>query len=223
MANRYTRKLTPSLLNEDEFGSESKHLFELITGSARSHMPDTHGWVVDESQNEDGVEVEYFYGGFKGLIALRSGIDVNSIKGEGMVRSKFVLISLTCQDKRRVDAEQAEAEVVEGFEKTCSFIGAGLSLVLILIAQVSFIGVFSLRMTVLAVFVGFFFGGLVGYLMGDQISTLLGRKNRVVTFDDEVDLGVARADWSAFIDSMVEPIEVFSDATESVRSTATVL
>lgn len=224
MPNRYTRKLKPTLLSGDTLTLEARELFATITQLARQRLSSAHGWsLLEEADGDEGMIVECAYSDFRGTIELRAGADLMSVRGEGMLRTLYVLISLTCQDKRKVDAEIAEAKVEQGFEKVGSFIGAGVALILSLMFQVGFFRLVSLRVTAVFVFIGFFAGGMFGYLMGDQIADFLGRKSRVKTFDDQVDLGVARADWSDFIESVIEPIDAFAQSAEAVPSKSIVL
>lgn len=186
-------------------------------------MAKQHGWTVSEYESADGVELECRYYDFKGVVSLTQGSDIHSVKGKGMVRSRYVLISTTCQDKRKVDALIVGNEIVSGFEKTFSYIGAAFVGVLGLMIQVVVLRVISLEVTAGCFIAGFFLGGLFGYLMGDRIAAYRNRNQTVTTFDGQVDMGVARADWSDFIKSIIEPVDTFALEVESKPSTATIL
>lgn len=223
MPVRYTRKLQPTLLSDEMLSERTDELSQFIVESAWGMMPESNGWSVTRHHTDDILEHEYSYGDFKGLIAVSHGIDVKSVQGEGMVRSPYVMVSATCQDKRKVESQVAKAEVVQGFEKVFSVIGAGVLGILGLFVQIAILRVISWEVTIGGFVVGFFLGGLTGYLLGDPISTYLGRNSNVKTEDDHIDLGVAREEWGRFIDSIIEPIDDFSALSEATPSVPTII
>lgn len=223
MANRYTRNLKPDVLSVDPLAEHTDAFFTRVTGTARRLMSESNGWLLYEHDAGDSLNHEYYFGDFKGTISLKRGVDLESVRGAGMVRTPYVLVSLTCQDSRKVNAQVAETQVVQRFEKVFSLIGSAVVGVLGLFVQIAVLRVISFEVTAGCFFVGFFLGGLIGYLLGEPISNYLGRGSRVKTEADHVDLGVARAEWSDFIEAMIEPVEAFSQAVERRPSTATII
>ena len=223
MPVRYTRKLQPTLINDELLAERTDELSQFIVESARGRMPESNGWSVSCRDTDDTLEHEYTFADFKGLIAFSHGVDLKSVQGEGMVRSPYVMISATCQDKRKVESQVAKAEVVQGFEKVFSVIGAAVLGILGLFVQITVLRVISWEVTIGCFIVGFFLGGLTGFMLGDPIRAFLGCKSNVKTEDDHIDLGVAREEWSHFIDSIVEPIENFSALAESTPSSPMII
>ncbi|MGJ8641619.1 MAG: hypothetical protein ACSHYA_19665 [Opitutaceae bacterium] len=224
MPVRYTRKIQPTIVGGDLLAEQVDRLSQFIGDSACVMMPQANGWrIVDHGSGDDSLNREYFFGDFKGALTVDVGVDVKNVRGEGMVRCPYVLVSATCQDKRKVDAQVAEAEVVQSFEKTFSVIGSAVVGVLCLIVQISVLRVVSLKLTAVCFIVGFFLGGLVGFMIGEPISAFFGRKATLKTEDDHVGLGVARAEWSDFIDSIIDPIDTFSAQVEATPSSVIII
>ncbi len=224
MPVRYTRKLKPTLLTGELLIKHSNELVGFIKESARCSMSESNGWTVHDShEGDDLLNQEYGYGDFKGTLSVSSGVDLTSVRGEGMLRSPYLMISVTSQDKRKVDSQLAETEIVQGFEKIFSIIGSIAVGLVGVFFQVEILDVIFLEVTFGCFVVGFFLGGFIGYMFGEPISAFLTSKSKVKTEDDHVDLGVARGEWSYFIDSIIEPIEVFSKLVEETPSSVTII
>ncbi|GHB92533.1 hypothetical protein [Cerasicoccus arenae] len=216
MAIRYTRKIIPDRLDEAQLEEDSSALYSLLHQGLIDHLLPEHGWQFVQT---GPCAVQAKNATLSCNAQFRQDVDVLS-SGE---RFRYIQISLSSMNHRRMEADIAEVSVTKGFEKTFGLIGAAVIGVLGFIGQALLIQRVNLLLTAGLFIIGWLGGGLVGYMLGSGLGSQVKKQKGNMSFDDEVDLGVAKADWEQYVDAMIAPIDTFCRKHESRPSQATIV
>lgn len=225
MALRYNRKIRPDILPISEIPPLTSEYFDRLRGLLAAHLNAAHGWRITET-GDGQLEA------INATLTCKVQFRLDSDMGADGVRFQYVQTALTSMNHRRAEADAAEVATTQGFQKTFAWIGAAVIgvpcfIISMILASVVRSASVSMRMvlviTGVGLLVGWLGGGLIGYMMGSGLGGQIRQQKAKMTFDDEVDLGVARADWEQFVDAAIGPIEEFARTVESRPSAATIV
>jgi len=216
MPLRYSRKIIPDRVPKAELRQLSDDLYAFLRTTLEAHLKPDHGWVFQES--EVGL-LEAKNATFTSRVKFQAESDM---RADGS-RFHYIQVSLSCMNHRRAEADAAEVATTEGFQQTFALIGACVIGIPVFLVQVLFLRRISLLFTAIGFGAGWLGGGLVGYMMGSSLGSQLKKQKGKMSFDDEVDHGVARADWESFLETVIAPIDQFAERCESTPSKATVV
>ncbi len=220
MPFRYTRKIRPDQLPKEELEAGCHALFSDLFAIMKSNLREEDGWQITDL-NDSGAALA-INGHFECQLSVILNRDLVNVRGQGMVPVDYIMLSATSKNAKRVSANSLEVEVTHSFQKTFSVIGCLVLGIAGLLVQVLILRRISIYLTIGLFFIGSLIGGLIGYMSGNFIGTGLSSRKGKMSFDEEVDVGVAKNDWERFIAAIGHPVDTFCAAAESQFSRPTI-